>query len=55
MGIIMARNKLPAKKMRLAKKLKQNQSVPAWIIVKTKGKVRTHPKRRKWRNQKLKV
>lgn len=51
----MARHKTPAKKLRLSKRLKQNQSVPAWIIVKTKGKVRTHPKRRKWRNQKLKV
>ena len=50
----MARNKPLGKKIRLAKKLKQNRSVPAWIIVRTKGQVRTHPKRRHWRRTKLK-
>lgn len=51
----MARNKPPAKKQRLNKAGRQNQSVPAWIIVKTKGKVRTHPKKRRWRNQSIKA
>ncbi|MHA1785805.1 MAG: 50S ribosomal protein L39e [Candidatus Helarchaeota archaeon] len=50
----MARNKTLGKKIRLIKAGKQNQSVPAWIVVKTKGKVRTHPKKRRWRNQKIK-
>jgi len=50
----MARVKPLAKKLRLGRANKQNRSIPAWIIVKTKGRVRTHPKRRKWRNQKIK-
>ncbi|MHA1278736.1 MAG: 50S ribosomal protein L39e [Candidatus Helarchaeota archaeon] len=50
----MARNKSLGKKLRLGRANKQNRSIPAWIIVKTQGRVRTHPKRRKWRNQKIK-
>ncbi|MHA1143283.1 MAG: 50S ribosomal protein L39e [Candidatus Helarchaeota archaeon] len=43
------------KKIRLGKRNKENNSVPAWIIVRTKGKVRTHPKKRRWRASRLKV
>ena len=50
----LARNKPLGKKLRLASALKENRSVPTWIIVRTKGKVRTHPKRRSWRNRKIK-
>ncbi|MFX1474007.1 MAG: 50S ribosomal protein L39e [Promethearchaeota archaeon] len=50
----MARNKPLGKKLRLARELKSNVSVPTWIMVKTGGKVRTHPKRRQWRRSKLK-
>lgn len=50
----MARNKPGPKKKRLAKHLKQNQPPPAWVMIKTRGKVRTNPKRRSWRRKKLK-
>jgi len=45
----MAAHKSTPKKIRLMKKLKQNSAVPAWIIVRTKRRVRTNPKRRQWR------
>jgi len=51
----MTRNKPTAKKRRLSKAGKQNKSVPAWVIAKTAGKFRTHPKRRRWRNRKIKA
>jgi large subunit ribosomal protein L39e len=51
----MARNKQLGKKLRLGRANKQNRSIPAWIIVKTRGRVRTHPKRRRWRNQSIKA
>jgi len=35
-----------AKKLRLAKAMKQNRPVPVWVVAKTMGRVRTHPKRR---------
>jgi large subunit ribosomal protein L39e len=44
-----------AKKLRLAKAMKQNRPVPVWVVAKTMGRVRTHPKRRNWRRSKLKV
>lgn len=50
----MSRNKPLAKKLRLGKAMKQNKRVPAWVILKSQGKVRTHPKRRHWRRSKLK-
>jgi large subunit ribosomal protein L39e len=49
----MARNKPLAKKLRLGKAGKQNQGTPTWIIVKTKGQVRSSPKRRNWRTSHL--
>lgn len=51
----MARNKPAAKKRRLGKATKRAQPVPAWVVMKTRGKVRTNPKRRHWRRTKLKV
>jgi len=50
-----ARNKPGAKKLRLAKAGKTNSAVPAWVIIKTRRKFTTHPKRRHWRRTKLKV
>lgn len=44
--------KLPVK-LRLGRAGKQNRSIPAWIIVRTRGHVKTHPKRRKWRGHKI--
>ena len=41
--------KSKAKKKRLAKKDKQNQRVPAWVIMKTNQEVVRNPKRRNWR------
>ena len=51
----MTRNKPHAKKIRLGSKLKTNQTVPTWVIMRTQRKVRTHPKRHRWRGAKLKV
>lgn len=45
----MAAHKSGPRKIRLMKKVKQNSSVPAWIILKTKRTVRTNPKKRHWR------
>jgi large subunit ribosomal protein L39e len=53
--MIMARNKPTAKKLRLAKAGKQKRAVPTWVIGKTRGKFRTHPKRRQWRSRKLRA
>jgi len=50
----MARNKTAAKKKRLGKYLKQNQPPPGWVIIRTRGRVRTNPKVRNWRRKKLK-
>ncbi len=41
--------KSKGKKKRLAKKKKQNQRVPAWVMLKTNRSVTNHPKRRNWR------
>ena len=43
-----------AKKVRLAKAQKQNRPVPIWVVGKTMGRVRSHPKRRHWRRSTLK-
>jgi large subunit ribosomal protein L39e len=42
-------------KIRLAKACEQNRRVPAWVMMKTKRRVSTHPKRRTWRRSTLKV
>ncbi len=51
----MARNKHLARKQRLARALRRNQAVPAWVIIKTMRRVRFNPVRRHWRVSKLKV
>ncbi len=51
----MARNKPTAKKRRLAKAGKQKKPVPTWVIARTRGHVRTNPKRRHWRRRKIKA
>ncbi|MDI6701912.1 MULTISPECIES: 50S ribosomal protein L39e [Methanothermobacter] len=51
----MSRNKHVARKLRMAKANRQNRRVPAWVMVKTNYKVRSHPKMRHWRRTKLKV
>jgi large subunit ribosomal protein L39e len=50
----MGKVELP-RKIRLAKLMKQNRPVPVWVIGKTVGRVRTHPKRHFWRSRKLKA
>ncbi|MDD1716591.1 MAG: 50S ribosomal protein L39e [Methanolinea sp.] len=42
-------------KIRLAKACEQNRRVPAWVTMKTKRHVVSHPKRRNWRRSTLKV
>ncbi|MEM3507453.1 MAG: 50S ribosomal protein L39e [Candidatus Bathyarchaeia archaeon] len=51
----MARNKALARKLRLIKANKQRSAVPTWVVGRTLGRVRTHPKKRSWRSSKLKV
>ena len=51
----MARVKDTSKKNRLAKAAKREKSVPTWVIVRTNRAVRTNPKRRNWRQRKLKL
>jgi large subunit ribosomal protein L39e len=51
----MARTKPTAKKRRLAKAGKQKRAVPSWVIAKTGGKFRTHPKKRNWRSRKIRA
>ncbi len=45
--------KTKAKKKRLAKAERQNQRVPAWVIMKTNQEVVRSPKRRNWRRSDL--
>ena len=52
----MARNKNLPRKLRLIKRAKQSENVPTWVVIKTKGKVRTTPhSRRNWRSQRMKT
>lgn len=51
----MARNKPAARKRRLARAAKTRKSVPTWAVAKTQGRFRSHPKKRNWREGKLKA
>lgn len=51
----MARIKPTAKKRKLAKANNISQPVPTWVVAKTRGHVRTNPKRRSWRRRKIKI
>jgi large subunit ribosomal protein L39e len=53
--MMMARNKPTAKKLRLGGAGKRKKAVPTWVISKSGGKFRTHPKRRQWRKQKIRA
>ncbi|KUO41823.1 MAG: 50S ribosomal protein L39 [Hadesarchaea archaeon YNP_N21] len=50
----MARNKPAPLKRRLAKAGRHTSRVPIWVIARTKGRIRTHSKRRSWRRQRIK-
>lgn len=50
----MSRHKSLATKKKLAKAGKQRRRVPIWVMAKTGGRVRDHPKRRHWRSQNIK-
>ena len=43
-----------AKKVRLAKKIKQNRPLPNWIRYRTDNTIRYNARRRNWRRSKLK-
>ncbi|MHA1156689.1 MAG: 50S ribosomal protein L39e [Candidatus Heimdallarchaeota archaeon] len=43
------------KKLRMAKARKRTHGVPTWVVMKTSGKVRNHPKKRHWQRNNLKV
>ncbi|MHA1338916.1 MAG: 50S ribosomal protein L39e [Promethearchaeota archaeon] len=44
------------KKIRLAKRGRQNRNIPTWIVLKTNRRVRYSPhSRRHWRSNKLKA
>jgi large subunit ribosomal protein L39e len=51
----LARNKPTAKKRRLVKAGQRAKPVPAWVMAKTRGRVRRHAKRRHWRRSKIKA
>jgi len=51
----MARYKNLSFKLRLGHASKSNRSVPIWVVAKTMGRFRTHPKIRNWRRSKLKL
>jgi large subunit ribosomal protein L39e len=51
----MTRNKPTAKKRRLGKAGKQKKPVPTWVVARTSGKFRQHPKKRQWRSRKIRA
>ncbi|MFX0005148.1 MAG: 50S ribosomal protein L39e [Promethearchaeota archaeon] len=51
----MARNKSLGSKLRRAKRMKQSQSIPNWVTLKTNRNVKSSPyTNRTWRNKRLK-
>jgi large subunit ribosomal protein L39e len=50
----LARYKPTAKKRRLIKAGRRSKPIPAWIIAKTRGRVRLNLRRRHWRRTKIK-
>ena len=51
----MARNKTLPMKLRLGKSKLKSGNIPTWVVIKTKGKIRSTPyTRRHWRTQRLK-
>jgi len=51
----LARNKPTAKKRRLGRAQRRSRPVPTWVVAKTRGRVRSTPRRRHWRRTKLKA
>jgi len=51
----LATHKPTAKKKRLARAHRMRKTVPTWAIAKTRGHVRTHPKKKSWRESRLKA
>jgi len=51
----MTKNKPTAKKRRLARAGKMKKPVPTWVVAKTSGKFRMHPKKRQWRTRKIRA
>lgn len=51
----MAARKPSGRKIRLHKKTLQTTPVPTWILLRTKRRVRTNPKRRAWRQTDVEV
>lgn len=51
----MATHKPAAKKKRLARAHRMRKSVPTWAVAKTRGLVRSHPKKKNWRDSRLKA
>jgi len=52
----MAKYKQMPKKRRLVKRGQQSENIPTWIVMRTKGTIRTSPfSRRHWRSSSLKV
>ena len=49
----MSSHKPLPKKLRLAKVIKRNRRVPAWIMMRTNRNFQRHPKRHMWRRSKL--
>jgi large subunit ribosomal protein L39e len=50
----MARNKPAPLKRRLVKAGRRTRRAPVWVMVKTRGRIRTHVKQRHWRRQRIK-
>jgi large subunit ribosomal protein L39e len=51
----MARNKSLGSKLRRAKRMKQSQTIPNWVTLRTNRRIRSSPySRRSWRNTRLK-
>ncbi|MBI4258066.1 MAG: 50S ribosomal protein L39e [Thaumarchaeota archaeon] len=51
----MSRHKSSRLKNQLQAEAKSSRSVPTWVVLRTKRKVRTSPARRNWRRRKLKI
>lgn len=51
----MSKHKPLGLKLRLGKKTRSNEAVPAWVIVRTRSKFRFNPKKRDWRHSDTEV
>jgi large subunit ribosomal protein L39e len=50
----MARNKPAPLKRRLTKAARRAKRAPIWVIMKTRGRIRSSAKQRSWRRQRIK-